>query len=109
MATAETRWPSAAGLWRSWGSALQPQGEDLAQVRSDAAQIVHLRGAIGTRTKGDGEHKANKTSPLFRFGSKRQFTQGMAFPLSDSNEMNTDWGNSLLEVFYNSFTFSMLW
>lgn len=48
----------------------------------------------------------------FRFGTNERFevaaVQGMTFPIS-STRFRTDWGNSVLDIFYNTFVFSMLW
>jgi len=50
----------------------------------------------------------------FRFGRQRQFevavVQGMIFPLTSSRDDYTlAWGSSALSIFYNTFTFSMVW
>jgi len=49
-----------------------------------------------------------------RFGKKREFevaaVQGMAFPLTSScSDYTVAWGSSALDIFYNTFTFSMVW
>jgi hypothetical protein len=50
----------------------------------------------------------------FRFGRKREFevaaVQGIAFPLTSSrSDYTVAWGNSALDIFYNTFTFSWVW
>jgi hypothetical protein len=49
-----------------------------------------------------------------RFGKKREFevaaVQGVAFPLTSSrSDYTVAWGSSALDIFYNTFTFSMVW
>ena len=50
----------------------------------------------------------------FRLGSKRQFevaaVQSVIFPISSSaDDYTLAWGGSVLTIFYNTFTFTMVW
>ena len=86
---------------------------------------IALGTTVGKRwTNGDSEPVLYSETGLFfgpelslltfRFGKKREFevaaVQGMIFPLTSSRgDYTLAWGSSALSIFYNTFTFSMVW